>query len=344
MRTNLTRAAVGLLRGRPRPDAPVHILASRELTAAMRQLRVATGDDLPRAVALLNEAITRLYPGAVVGTGDRTTPHLVDREYIAKIERGHHSRLDFGTLPQWINVRQIGDNSKLYTARVPGWLVRAYDVAFNADGFLVDVYAWSVALQADQRRALPRRVRKLPAHVPPGAEYEFLAEHFADAGPEIRTLLTGQAQALAGLRARRLDTDPTWRPSAEDGTGNLGEAEDEMPEGLLIRPGGQFVARWLLHNVGAVPWHDRLLYRVGESGIGTVPFVVLPDTEPGSVVDIRCPVRAPTVPGTYRACLKMGWPDGTYCFPTTLLGLIVTLTVPPDDVLDPYDEWPDHVG
>lgn len=334
-----------VLRGRPRPAAPLHLLASRELTAAMRQLRVAAGDELPSAVEMLNQAIRSLYPDAApvaAGRAGRPAPHLVDATFLRKVEKGHHARLDLYRLPKWIDVSKVHDRTRLYTSRVPQWLVRAYDLAFCANGYLVDMCAWSSALLPDQLRDVPRRLRGLPAHVPPGAEYAFLAEHFRDADERVRALLSEQAELVAARRERRPDRAVPWLPAADDES----SSRDDIVEGRLLPPDGQVVATWHLTNSGSVPWRDRVLYRVGAypSGVRTPPFLVIPDTDPGSTVTIHCPMRAPTTAGTYRACLKAGWPDGTYCFPSTLLGLFATVIVAPDDLADPMVEWPDHAG
>jgi hypothetical protein len=312
----------------------------------MRQLRVATGDDLPSAVTILNEVITSLYPSATsteVRAGSRAQqPHLVDESYLRTLEKGHHSRLDLYRLPAWISVSEVGDKTRLYTSRVPEWLVRAYDLAFCADGYLVDMFAWSSALLPDQLRDVPRRLRDLPAHVPPGRELEFFTEHFPDADDHISAVLAAQAEAVVGLRGRRPSPEAPWWPSARDET----TCDDETPEGQLVLPDSSLVAAWVLHNTGSVPWRDRVEYRVGgyPGGVRTPPFLVLPDTDPGETVRIECPMRAPVTPGTYRACLKAGWPDGTYCFPNTLLGIFVTMIVVPGDLVDPVSEWADHAS
>jgi hypothetical protein len=311
----------------------------------MRQLRIAAGDDLASAVTILNEAILSLYPDATpadVGTEGRVRPHLVTESYLRTVEKGHHSRLDLYRLPRWLDVAQVGDKTRLYASRVPEWLVRSYDLAFCADGYLVDMFAWSSALLPDQLRDVPRRLRDLPAHIPQGREYGFFAEHFADTDHRIHALLATQAELTIDLRCRQPDPDVPWQPSS----GDESSSDDETPEGQLVAPDGQFVAAWVLHNTGSTPWRDRVLYRVGAyaGGVRTPPFVVVPDTEPGSTVRIECPMRAPATSGTYRACLKMGWPDGTYCFPSTLLGLFVTLIVPPEDLADPMAEWADYAG
>jgi hypothetical protein len=71
-------------------------------------------------------------------------------------------------------------------------------------------------------------------------------------------------------------------PRASSCSYSHGEGEEALPEGTVVAPGTQ------------------------------------PDTDPGGRVELRIPLRAPRRPGTYRACLKMGWPNGVYYFPSTL--------------------------
>jgi hypothetical protein len=351
MSTNLTNPAgghamVNPLRGRPRPPLPLHMVVSRELTAAMRQLRVANGDHTAHTVEILNETITDLYPAATgerTDYGRRSVPHLVTERYVLRLERGHHARLP---VPAWLRARPITDSTVVYGSRVPSWLVRAYDVAFGADGYLVDMYDWTATLLADHEQDPPRLTRHLPAHVPDGGEFDYLAGPLLDGKTEldddVRALLHAEASVLASRRHHAAD-DGTWSPSASDGSGSLGEGEEALPEGTVVAPGAQLVARWVLHNTGTVPWLDRLLYGVGSAsptaGLRTPPFVTVPDTDPGGRINLRVPLRAPRRPGTYRACLKMGWPNGVYCFPSTLLGVIVTVIVPAVDLLQPANDW-----
>jgi hypothetical protein len=333
----------------------VHLLANRELTASMRQFRLAAGVGAEETVAFLNETIHDLYgdvrpaprPGEKRQPRGRSpsVPEEMTAKFVERIERGMHGRIDHVYGLKWLeNTDQL--KGRANASRVPAWLVRAYDVAFGADGYLIDMYTWSVALQGDQMRDLPRRVRDLPARVEPGSEYDFLTRDLGDPDEDLRPLLREQAEQLAELAARQRTSRSSWTPLAADASGFLGEAEHEAPEGTIAAPGGMLVARFVLHNVGEVPWQDRVLYRVGPTSVGlaSAPLVPIPATKPSGTADVRCVLRAPLIPGTYRVCLKMGWPDGTYCFPTTLLGLLLTVVVPPTDIADPYEEWMDHAG
>lgn len=334
---------VSPLRGRPRPPLPLHLVVSRELTAAMRQMRVANGDHTAHSVEILNETISDLYPGATserTDYGRRSVPHFVTEQYVLRLERGHHARLP---VPAWLRSREITDPAVVYGSRVPPWLVRAYDVAFGADGYLVDMYSWAAILLADHEHDPPRLIRHLPAHVPDGGEFDYLAAPIRDGASEleerVRGLLLAEAAALASRRHRAGD----WSPSTKDGSGSFVEGKEMLPEGMLVAPGTQLVASWVLYNTGSVPWRDRLLYAISSASptaeLRTPPFITVPDIDPGEKAELRVPLRAPRRAGTYRACFKMGWPNGVYCFPSTLVGVIATVIVPAPDLLDPATDW-----
>lgn len=325
--------------GRPRPPAPLHMVATRELTAVMRQLRVASGDSTRDTADIVNQAILDLYPDAgpePQRIGRASTPHTISGGYLLRLERGYHAML---RVPSWLADSGHGRTREAYGSRVPPWLVRAYDLAFAADGYLIDTYEWAAALQADQQHNPPRTTRYLPQHLTLGREEEFLSRGLVPLSPLARNVIREHAELLRIRHDRSSET--AWRPSRDDGSGSHGDGEEAVPEGTIASPSESLTIRWVLHNTGSVPWRDRLLYRVGDArtGILTPPFVPIPDTMPGEAAEIWCALRAPDRAGTYRACLKMGWPDGTYCFPNTLLGVIVTLIVPPADLADCREPW-----
>ena len=110
---------------------------------------------------------------------------------------------------------------------------------------------------------------------------------------------------------------------------------NEFRDGQLTAPGAVVTGSWPLRNTGEVPWRDRLLFRVSQrdaGGIHAPRFVPVPDTDPGEVAVIRAPLRAPRWPGTYQVCFKIGWPNGVYCHPTTMTGVMATLVVPPPEL------------
>jgi hypothetical protein len=63
------------------------------------------------------------------------------------------------------------------------------------------------------------------------------------------------------------------------------------------------------------------------TGLVSPSMLAVPNTEPGAIATIRCPVKTSKTPGTFRLCMKMGWPNGVYCFPNTLVGMIFTTVV-----------------
>jgi Ig-like domain from next to BRCA1 gene len=325
------------LRGRPRKAVPLHLVVMRELSNAMRQTRVAAGlEQLDAARDLLNEAIVELYPevsGEVrTPAGQPAGPHLVTTKYVSDVERGNTSK---NRVAPWLAALPEVSDDRKRGSRVPGWLVRAYDRAFMADGYLVDMYTWAVAVDWDHRNDPPRLARSLKAVL--GDD----VEAFDGAPPEVARVLSVNRPTLADRAAR--PKGPDWLPDDQDASASFGEGEEDHPEGVLVRPGEFRLPRWVLRNAGAVTWTDRVLYRVGgrSDGIASPVAVPVPVTEPGDAADIAVPIRAPRRPGTYRICLKMGWPDGTYCFPNTLVGVILTVIVPDDRPgAEPYQPWP----
>lgn len=306
----------------------------------MRQIRIAaSGDNMASSIALLNRAIAELYPGeppTAVGPV-RSVPRPVTGSYLKNVELGHHSRIK---QPTWLRDSGLERDNSAHASRVPGWLVRAYDVAFGADGYLVDVYLWAVKLQADNEHNPPRRTGAVPRDVAPGGELACLMAGFEEAPTDVVAVLVEHAATVQNRRQESPGAQE-WLPSSQDGSGSYGIGEENVPEGLPVAPGSYLLPLWELHNTGTVSWKDRYLYPAHdmESGVHAPPFVPLPDTPPGGRATVCVPVRAPRRPGTYRACLKSGWPDGVYCFPNTLLGLIVSLIVPPADMIGVDVHW-----
>jgi hypothetical protein len=327
-------------RGRLMAPAPLHQVVTRELTAAMRQIRAATGDTLKASAEVLNATLAKLYPETADSParrgGRHSAPHPVTEDYLSNLERGTNARL---ALPPWLRNSGVSDKTEAtYGSRVRPWLVRAYDVAFGADGYLIDMYSWATALRADHEHDPPRMTKYLPGHMRVGEEYAYLSAGLTRAPSEMRAILQDHARIL---RDRGSGDAAAWHPSKPDSSGSRGDGEEANPEGVLVQPGEYRTARWVLHNTGSIPWRDRLLYRVGpmEPGIVSSRFLPIPDTDPGDNVEITWVVRAPQQPGTYRMCLKAGWPNGVYCFPSTLVGLIFTMILPPDDLTDARTPW-----
>jgi hypothetical protein len=308
-----------------------------ELTAAMRQLRLAAGlERLEDAEDALNEAILLLYPGA-----DRTTgggvPHLVSGRYISDIERGNATKVK---IPRWLDGARVTRRQQLRASHVPLWLVRAYDVAFLGDGYLVDVYRWALALHADQADTPPRAspTRRLTASGLAGFDRDTAV--FSGAPPDIRRALDACRGQLTSYPAEP-SQQSCWLPDERDRCTNINDLGQEIPEGVVTGLGEFLLGTWTLQNTGAVAWRNRLLIRTGRHDVGlrTPPFVPVPQTSPGETADVLLPVRTPDRPGTYRLCLRLGWPDGTYCYPNTLIGAIMTVIVLPIELAGCRREW-----
>jgi Ig-like domain-containing protein len=321
-------------RGRPRKSVPLHLVVMRELSNAMRQARVSAGlERLDAAREVVNDAIRDLYPEATervrTGRGQPSGAHLVTTKYISDVERGNTSKSE---TPAWLSGLEGIDAERLRGSRVPAWLVRAYDLAFLADGYLIDLYAWAVATDRDHRSDPPRLARALDGLL---AASSF---DLPDQPAEVAAVVDADRVALARLAA----VPPgDWLPADGDRSAAFGDGEEDNPEGVLLRPGEYRLPRWVMRNTGDVAWADRVLYRVGATpaGIASPVAVPVPPASPGDTVELTVPVRAPDRAGTYRMCLKMGWPDGTYCFPNTLVGLILTVVVPDPALPAVYDPW-----
>lgn len=318
----------GRRRGRHRQELNPPKTGMVELGHYMRQQRLAGGvDDMQYAAELVERAMRRDAPGEPV-----TARHL------ANLERGNSGRND----PMW-RIKGEADVGPP-RAYVPYELAEAYDTAFGADGYLADVYHWARIRDQEHAQFPPRAMPPIPADLSLGAALGVLWDGFAPqdvvAGPVL-------AEYEAALRVAY----PGWRDPACQETWALTEGQrdrsafvndrNEFRDGQLVAPGAVVIGSWPLQNRGEVPWRDRLLFRVSErdaAGIRAPRFVPVPNTDPGEVAIIRAPLRAPRRPGTYQVCFKIGWPNGVYCHPTTMTGVMATLVVPPREL---SAWWPD---
>jgi transcriptional regulator with XRE-family HTH domain len=107
---------------------------------------------------------------------------------------------------------------------------------------------------------------------------------------------------------------------------------DTIPHGTLMEPGQVFEQTWRIMNSGTVAWKGRRLERQGPlTGPGLITslrFVDIPDTEPGKVVAVTAPLKAPTYDCSSIAYFKMVDAEGRLCFPDSYqLGLDVLVRV-----------------
>jgi hypothetical protein len=332
----------GPWQGRLLAQASPHVEPFHELAAAMRQIRAAAGDTLEASAAVLNDTLRRLYPDvdvdAPVSSGRYSPPHQVNAGYLSDIERGNNATL---RRPKWLGEAGISDTAEAARgSRIQPWLVRAYDAAFGADGYLIDLYAYVDELHTDYQRDPPQTSRHLPARIPGDGEYAYLSDRFPDPPSPVRHVLQAHADELRARRRHLAGESWHWRGGGDE-TRSVGDGDGINPEGVIVHPGEYRVHSWKLQNVGTRPWRDRIMYRIGQTGSNIVspPFIPLADAAPGDWVDIRCPWRAPERPGTYRLCLKMGWPNGVYCFPKIVSGIHITCIVPAADLADCYSSW-----
>jgi transcriptional regulator with XRE-family HTH domain len=108
--------------------------------------------------------------------------------------------------------------------------------------------------------------------------------------------------------------------------------DDTVPHGKLFKPGEMFSKTWRIRNCGSVRWRRRRLERQGPvtgPGLITSPqFIPIADTEPGEIVEITAPLKAPGFDCTSIAYFKMVDEEGFLCFPDEhQLGLDVLVRV-----------------
>ena len=293
-----------------------------ELGAYMRQQRLTAGvENMDYAAELVTRAMCR------------AVPRELDRDYLGSVERGHSG--DSGEF--WATEADSEEQAGSRTRRVhvPYEVAEAYDTAFGADGYLADVHHWARIRDLEHAEFPPTAMPPVPGDLSLDAALGVLWDGFTPqdevAGPVLAEHETALRAALLGWR------DPARREGwvLAEGLRDIAafvNEQNEFRDGQLVAPGGAVMGCWPLRNKGEVPWRDRLLFRVSDrdaTGIHAPRFVPVPDTDPGEVTIIRAPLRAPRWPGTYQVCFKIGWPNGLYCHPTTMTGVMATLVVPP---------------
>jgi hypothetical protein len=109
---------------------------------------------------------------------------------------------------------------------------------------------------------------------------------------------------------RRLASRATWSARPDDAVAVHG---DESTRSIRVGSGELFVVELTLRNTGAVPWRDRLLYRLGTTVSSSSPFLPgllpVPDTEPGATARIVVPGRAQHFPNLAVISFAMVFAD-----------------------------------
>lgn len=108
-------------------------------------------------------------------------------------------------------------------------------------------------------------------------------------------------------------------------------ADVTIPDGTLVHAGSRFTKIWAVQNIGTVAWQGRRLscmdhdisvsmpsgpaQPMGHRIKAAAPWIEVPHTEPGAIVQLSIDFEAPQVPGTYVSYWKSHFADGELCFP-----------------------------
>ena len=214
-------------RGRLRATASLHVSVMRELGAAMRQIRVAVGfEDLEAAREILNSAVRELYPDiggrGTTHRGQKSSPHLLTAKYLSGIERGNVSNR---RVPPWLADSEYAAG-QVRSSAIPHWLVRCYDHAFLADGYLIDMSYWAQQAAREHDSDLPTRAERAPNRLTSAAESTLITRDFPNASSDVVETLHGHVQELAERRASYACDELSWVPQEGDASASLGEGEE----------------------------------------------------------------------------------------------------------------------
>lgn len=305
----------------------------RELGRAMEQIRGWFG--FRRSpVDRLNVSIRHLYPDAPALTGriyagPSSTPRILkDSRLLAEVEAGRNTSADER---HWLST--LVPRAARRVGAVPDWLVRAYDHAFHADGYLLDMHRWAVAAQREQEQLRSASV----AAVPLAELTDRMLAGFKTAPDEIKALLEDYTLELARRRSASIRGEHEYTGVQLEDDGSTG-----MPEGTVLPQGGITTIAWTFRNPGPVAWEDCVLVRVNGEGSGLLspPFIPVALTRPNGLVTVTCPIRASDQPGTFRAYFKLARADGTWWAPGSFVGVFATIIVPSLELGQDWQVWP----
>jgi hypothetical protein len=121
---------------------------------------------------------------------------------------------------------------------------------------------------------------------------------------------------------RRLELGITAKPLVADSSDSVEVATAASVLSVRVDQVQLFVLRARLRNAGAVPWRDRLLYRIGPPVTSSLPFapgiLPVPDTAPNDTCDVLIPGRAQWFPNLAVISYIMVFPDCSQCLPGRL--------------------------
>jgi uncharacterized membrane protein len=93
----------------------------------------------------------------------------------------------------------------------------------------------------------------------------------------------------------------------------------KFDDGTKVKPGERMTWTWEIKNSGKVPWIKRYLLahkaNAKEVDLKAIKKALIPETDPGSNVEITIHVTAPKKSGVYRVEFKMVDADDRILFP-----------------------------
>lgn len=205
---------------------------------------------------------------------------------------------------------------------VLGWTMRK----------LRQVGGWNIAQTASEFRCSTSHISRVERGLnkPSRVLVQFYEEHFEGDGMLLSLFEVAEHNAEQDRR-RFGGRRPRLIRAIEGDVSAF--VDDTIPHGTLMTPGMLFVKTWRIRNAGTVPWKGRRLERQGPlTGPGLITSIVrqvdIDDTEPGEVVEIEVPLKAPGYDCSSIAYFKMVDAEGFLCFPDDYqLGLDVLVRV-----------------
>jgi transcriptional regulator with XRE-family HTH domain len=195
---------------------------------------------------------------------------------------------------------------------------------------LREVNFWSVKETAKAFGCSPSHISRVEHGSMPSRELVQFYENTFEGDGLLRSQFEVAIHASEQDRRRAGGHRPQLRQAIPGDSSTF--VDDTIPHGTRMKPGAMFVKSWRIRNTGRVTWLDRHLERQGPltgPGLITSPrFIPILNTEPGEIVRISAPLKAPTYDCASIAYFKMVDAEGNRCFPDSYsLGLDVLVLV-----------------